>query len=102
MIFAGDIVLISKQVKQAHTLLDRVETAAAAIGLMANPKKTKVMTFNCPSNLFIILNLNCIFRKSPRIREIRQSTNSDVFVVYETARTKNLSFFTVSYIKKKH
>ena len=32
-------------------MLGRVETAAAAIGLMANPKKTKVMTFNCPSKI---------------------------------------------------
>ena len=39
--FADDIALISEQVKQAQTLLDRVETAAAAIGLMANPKKKK-------------------------------------------------------------
>ena len=51
--FADDIALISEQVKQAQTLLDRVETAAAAIGLMANPKKTKVMTFNCPSKIDI-------------------------------------------------
>ena len=33
------------------TLLERVETAA--IGLMANPKKSKVMTFNCPSKIDI-------------------------------------------------
>ena len=32
-------------------MLDGVE--AAAIGLMANPKKTKVMTFNCPSKIDI-------------------------------------------------
>ena len=51
--FADDIALISEQVKQAQALLDRVETAAAAIGLMANPKKTKVMTFNCPSKIDI-------------------------------------------------
>ena len=51
--FADDIALISEQVKQAQTLLDRVETAAAAIGLMANPKKTKMMTFNCPSKIDI-------------------------------------------------
>ena len=51
--FADDIALISEQVKQTHTLLDRVETAAAAIGLMANPKKTKVMTLNCPSKINI-------------------------------------------------
>ena len=49
--FADDIALISEQAKQAQTLLGRVETAAAAIGLMANPKKTKVMTFNCPSKI---------------------------------------------------
>ena len=34
-------------------MLDRVETAAAAIGLMANPKKTKVMTLNYPSEIDI-------------------------------------------------
>ena len=39
--------MISEHVKQAQTLLDRVKSVAAAIGLMANPKKTKVMTFNC-------------------------------------------------------
>ena len=35
--FADDIVLISEQVKQAQTLLDRVETAVAVLGLIANP-----------------------------------------------------------------
>ena len=45
--------MISEQVKQAQTLLDRVETAAAAIGLMANPKKPKVMTFKCPNKIYI-------------------------------------------------
>ena len=34
------IALIREQVKQAHTLLDRVKIAAAVIGLMASPKKT--------------------------------------------------------------
>ena len=38
--FADDIALIREQVKKAQTLLDRIETAAAAIGLAANPKKT--------------------------------------------------------------
>ena len=33
-------------------MLDRVETAAAAIDLMANPKKT-LMTFNCTSKIDI-------------------------------------------------
>ena len=47
--FADDIALISEQVKQVQTLLNRVESAEAAIGLIANPKKTKVITFNCPS-----------------------------------------------------
>ena len=37
--FADYIALISKHVKQAQTLLDRVGTAAV-IGLMANPQKS--------------------------------------------------------------
>ena len=51
--FADVIVLICEEVKQAHTLLDRVKTASAAIGLNANPKKTEVMTFNCHSKIDI-------------------------------------------------
>ena len=38
---ADDIALISEHVKQAQKLLNRVESAAAAIGLIANPKKPK-------------------------------------------------------------
>ena len=49
--FADNIALISEQAKEAQTLLDRVEAAAAAIGLMANPTKHKVMTFNWPSKI---------------------------------------------------
>ena len=49
--FADDIMLISEQIKQAQTLLDRVESETADFGLMANPKKIKVMTFNCPKKL---------------------------------------------------
>ena len=51
--FADDIALIIEQVRQAQTLLDKVETAAVAIGLMANPNETKVMNFNCPSKMHI-------------------------------------------------
>ena len=51
--FADDIALISEQVQQAQTMLERVESAAATIGLLANPKKTKVMAFNCPNQVNI-------------------------------------------------
>ena len=34
-------------------MLGRVETVAAAIGLMANPKKTKEMTFRFPGKIYI-------------------------------------------------
>ena len=44
--FADDIALISETISQAQTLLSRVEAEAAGVGLMANPKKTKVIIFN--------------------------------------------------------
>ena len=44
--FADDIALISEQIEQALNMLNRVETFAANVGLLANAKKTKVMAFN--------------------------------------------------------
>ena len=44
--FADGIALVSEQVDQAQELLKRVEEQAAGVGLMANAKKTKVMSFN--------------------------------------------------------
>ena len=44
--FADDISLLSEEINQAQELLLRVERAAAEVGLMANPKKTKGMAFN--------------------------------------------------------
>ena len=46
--FADDIALVSEQVDQAQQLLERVEAEAAGVGLMANAKKTKVMSYNQP------------------------------------------------------
>lgn len=44
--FADDIALISEQIEQAQELLNRVESEAAGVGLIANAKKTKIMAFN--------------------------------------------------------
>ena len=38
--FADDIALISEQIEQAQQLLNKVESEAAGVGLMANAKKT--------------------------------------------------------------
>ena len=46
--FADDIALISEEIDQAQTMLERVESEAAGVGLMANSKKTKVMSYNQP------------------------------------------------------
>ena len=45
---ADDMVLLSGEIDQAQELLNRVESAAASVGLIANAKKTKVMSFNQP------------------------------------------------------
>jgi hypothetical protein len=51
--FADDIALISEQINQAQTMLERVESAAAEVGIIANPKKTKVMVYNTPDQVEI-------------------------------------------------
>ena len=43
--FADNIALLSEEIKQARELLLRVERVGE-VGPMANPKKTKIMTFN--------------------------------------------------------
>ena len=44
--FADDIVLLSNEINQARTLLNRVEEECLKIGLKINAKKTKSMFFN--------------------------------------------------------
>ena len=48
--FADDIALIRDEISQAQILLNRVESEAAGMGLMANPKKTKVIIFDPNGN----------------------------------------------------
>ena len=51
--FADDIALVSNEIAQAQEMLERVETSAASVGLIANAKKTKVMMFNQPTGVQI-------------------------------------------------
>ena len=51
--FADDIALISEEIQQAQTMLEKVETSAASVGLIANAKKTQVMAFNHPGTVLI-------------------------------------------------
>ena len=44
--FADDIALLSEQTTQAQEMLTRVEQASSEVGLRANGKKTKVLTYN--------------------------------------------------------
>ena len=44
--FADDIALLVGEIGPAQTLLDGVEAAAARVRLMANARKTNVMSFN--------------------------------------------------------
>jgi hypothetical protein len=44
--FADDIVLLSNEIHQARTLVNRVEEECLKIGLKINAKKTKSMFFN--------------------------------------------------------
>ena len=44
--FADDIALISEEIQQAQSLLERVEGACREVGLKMNAKKTKVLQFN--------------------------------------------------------
>ena len=46
--FADDIALISEDIEQAQKMLERVESEAAGVRLMANAKKTKIMSYNQP------------------------------------------------------
>ena len=41
--FADDIALVSEEIDQAQEMLEKVESEAAGVGLLANAKKTKVM-----------------------------------------------------------
>ena len=51
--FADDIALVSHEIVQAQQMLTRVETSAANVGLLANAKKTKVMSYNQPTEVKI-------------------------------------------------
>ena len=51
--FADDIALVSHEIDQAQQMLTRVETSAANVGLLANAKKTKVMSYNQPTEVKI-------------------------------------------------
>ena len=44
--FADDIALLSEEMSQAQTLLNRVETSVGKVGLKMNAAKTKFMSFN--------------------------------------------------------
>ena len=44
--YADDLCLLSDTIAEAQTLLDRLETAAAQVGLFMNEKKTEYMCFN--------------------------------------------------------
>ena len=44
--FADDIVLLSESIKDAQSLLLKLEEAAKSVGLRINYKKTKAMTLN--------------------------------------------------------
>ena len=46
--FADDIALVSEHLDQAQEMLEKVESEAARVGLIANAKKTKVMAYNQP------------------------------------------------------
>ena len=49
--FADDIALLSNTLQQAQTLLSRVESAAASVGLLMNATKTKFMAYNTDMNI---------------------------------------------------
>ncbi len=44
--YADDLCMLSNTLEQAQELLDRVETAAAEVGLLMNEKKTEYMSFS--------------------------------------------------------
>ena len=46
--YADDLCMLSNTLEQAQELLDRVETAAAEVGLLINEKKTEYMSFSQP------------------------------------------------------
>ena len=46
LMFADDIALVSEEIHQAQTFLDRVEVEAGKVGLHINAGKTELMAFN--------------------------------------------------------